>query len=841
MAATPMGSRRGSDAARAIATEFESAKRQAAFFWNQFDDRLKKTFGPAERQAMWDAMDEQSVAVTTGALRQDEVRPGIGWGRLDAEQLDMARRLDAYAGRLWGEMRDIGMVEGPGLAHWTPRMIVRAAGGESATSLAADQRGRVLERFGTNVRTTHPSLKHRKYLTAAETEAAAQHSLGPDVMLARDIRTMPLAMRGLEDALAGRRLIKAIKEMSREVGEETVLEDGVTPDQAPRFFTIDNPVFTTLRPQLVPGQRADGSPGMVARLDDQGRPIITRVPIYIRKDFEGPLRAILSKKASPLYQAMMRLKGGAMAAIMYSPLIHNAVEWGRALPLMPGKVFTFRAYGDGARALKDPEVMKAFFGHAGALIGHQGHMQDLSSIMADPNARPGRGLTAQMIRKVIGLASEPAGDAVARLIDSAGDLWHNKLLWDQVAKLQMGIFSHMRQQLRRDHPEMTQDTADWQAAHLANRFAGALPIEAMSATSRKLANLALFSRTFTLGNLGVFKDVATGLPKNIQSSILQAGGELQRQLAVKSGRKIATHAILLDVGLMVAANSILQDVLDYLNGPDKGNLTKIAQGYVDRAARTMKLVRGNPLELLDPFALLNKFGAGGENEPGKEEYILTGYDKDGTAIYAKSPVGKMGMEFTGWMHPIDMLMKKQSTFLAPLVKVMTNSDGFGRPIFDPNDRSVAGRMNALGKIAWTFVGAQFPSASIQSAWDLMTGATPNKETALLKTLGPLGGVTFSSGFPGGPAAGEIYLASKEQQYKWDQARPGVRRLIQQGNIPEAVHRMQMLGLARAQIAAALKYTINPSAMSPRAIRAFMRYASDEDKARFGRLMEQPQP
>lgn len=847
MAVAPMGVRSGSDAARDLTTEFENAKRKATFFWNKFDTKLKKTFTPAQRQQIWDAMDEQSVGATVGRIRRGEVRPGFGWGRLDPEQLAQVRQLDAYARRLWSEMRAIGMVQGEGLAHWTPRMLVRAAAGEPLASIRGEDAGRVLERFGTNVRTSHPSLKHRKYLTAAETEAAAQHRLGPDVMLARDIRAMPLAMHGLEDALAGRRLIKAIKDLSAHAGEDVVVEGGVNADQAPRFFTLDHPAFTTWRPQLVQGRRRDGSMGMVARLDEDGKPVMERRPLYIRKDFEGPLRAILQKQSGPVYNAMMRLKGGAMSMIMYSPLIHNAVEWGRALPLMPGKVFTFRVYGDGRRALQNPEMMRAFFDHAGALIGHQGHTQAISDIMNDPNVRPGRGLTAQGLRKVIGLVSEPAGDAVAKMIDTAGDIWHNKLLWDQVAKLQMGIFAHMRDQLRRDHPEMTQDTADWQAAHLANRFAGALPIEAMSATSRKLANLALFSRTFTLGNLGVFKDTATGLPKNIQSAILRQGGEFQRQLAVKTGRKIAVHAILLDVGLMVAANSIVQDVIDYLSGPDKGNLSKIAQGYVERAQRLMHSVAGNPLEVLDPFALISKLGAGGDNEAGKEDYILVGTDPQGTAIYAKSPVGKMGMEFAAWMHPLDTLMKKQSTFLGPLMSVAKNTDGFGRPIFDPNDKSVAGRMKALGQIAWTFVGAQFPTSSIQAAYNLMTGA-PKASVNALKTFGPVAGVTFSQGFPGGPAAGEVFLANKQQQYRWQQASPGVRRQIlsaaevaqsdpaeSKRRMDEAIARMRELGLQRYQIAGMLRHTINPSALSPRALREFMTHATDDQKARLQRL------
>jgi hypothetical protein len=49
-----------------------------------------------------------------------------------------------------------------------------------------------------------------------------------------------------------------------------------------------------------------------------------------------------------------------MGLIMYSPLIHNAVEWGRALPLMPGKVATFRIYFEGNAARKDSALMREF-------------------------------------------------------------------------------------------------------------------------------------------------------------------------------------------------------------------------------------------------------------------------------------------------------------------------------------------------------------------------------------------------------------------------------------------------------------------------------------------------
>jgi hypothetical protein len=70
----------------------------------------------------------------------------------------------------------------------------------------------------------------------------------------------------------------------------------------------------------------------------------------VHGDFEGPLRAVLTQRSGPLYGAMMSLKGKTMSLIMNSPMIHNAVEWGRALPAMPGKVATFKVYFEGNRS-----------------------------------------------------------------------------------------------------------------------------------------------------------------------------------------------------------------------------------------------------------------------------------------------------------------------------------------------------------------------------------------------------------------------------------------------------------------------------------------------------------
>src|SRR5205823_1587841 len=109
---------------------------------------------------------------------------------------------------------------------------------------------------------------------------------------------------------------------------------------------------------------------------------------------------------------------------------------------------------------------------------------------------PGRSLTAQVLGFVPGLFDQAAGDAVKSAIDKAGNFWHNKLLWDRVGDLQMGLYTNFRDDMRAKGVDP--QTSARVAAHLANRYAGALPIEAMSNNARKIANMLMFSRSFTL-------------------------------------------------------------------------------------------------------------------------------------------------------------------------------------------------------------------------------------------------------------------------------------------------------------------------------------------------------
>jgi hypothetical protein len=107
------------------------------------------------------------------------------------------------------------------------------------------------------------------------------------------------------------------------------------------------------------------------------------------------------------------------------------------------------------------------------------------------------------------------------------------------------------------------------AAHFANRYAGALPQEAMSAAARKTANMMLFSRTFTMGNLGVMKDMLTGMPKDVMAQIERDMGAVDPKAAsyAKSlARRKAIATITLDIGLMYVGNSVLQSAFNVMLG-----------------------------------------------------------------------------------------------------------------------------------------------------------------------------------------------------------------------------------------------------------------------------------
>jgi hypothetical protein len=571
----------------------------------------------------------------------------------------------------------------------------------------------------------------------------------------------------------------------------------------------------------------------------------------VHGDFEGPLRAVLSHQSGAVYGGMMALKGKTMSLIMNSPMIHNAVEWGRAVFAMPGKVATFKVYFEGNRAKHDVALMGEAIDNGLVPIGHRFFNQDITGLMESPDLTPGRSWTAKILAAVPGLFDEAAGVAVKRAIDKAGDFWHNTLLWDRVADLQMGLYTNFRADMMAKG--MDQQTASRIAAHWANRYAGALPKEAMSDGATKLANMMLFSRSFTLGNMGVLKDMLTGLPKDVLAQIqrdagfkagsIEAGIEAGEQAASVSkglARRKAMSIVALDIAGMYVFNSILQNATNVILGDS--TVEKELFGYAARLKQALSEVGEHPLKLLQPFHFLESLSSTGENEPGRSERVRIGYAKDGTAIYGRAPVGKIGEEFIGYMTgPLDMMRKKLSTVARPGWQIMSNDAGFGRKIYDPAADTPAKYLNNAYLIAKHLALAQTPEGQIRAFSDLVKGEGDAKVNAL-QAFGPFAGVTFSKGAPGGPAVGEMYAARSQHDFAVNQALPDIRRQIQRGDIAGAEQRMTDLKIPAGLQRFYVRTTLNPATrLSGRALRDFYNQATPEQRARMERAQQAPPP
>ena len=842
---------RGSVESMATVKDYMNSMRRNAWDVGRIDTDLVKKFGNEDRARLANAMEEESLSRRLG--EPEAMREHQGLATLTPEERGTVVDLDNRQQLAWLKGRDLGMWEGDGIEMHYPRMVVGLPKG-----LDAATEGQLsMNAIGYDLRSKTPFARQRKHLELEDTEKAIKAKVAgalkeqgktPEeiaaavdkVRVVRDIRAVNLATKQMEDAIAGRTLIENIKDVGKRTGDETVAV-GFKPDDG--WFTIDHPSFKQWRSKFA---EVDGK--VEAVKDSAGNPVFEQVPIYVRGDFEGPLRSAMWGKSGETYQAMMSLKGKTMGLIMNSPMIHNLVEFGRAFPAMPTRIV--KAYFDGYRAKQDPAVMHEAIDAGLVPIGKRFFNQDINAIMESPDLTPGRSITAKALALVPGWFDEAAGTAVKQAIDKAGDFWHNTLLWDRIADLQAGLYVNFRSDMIAKG--MDQTTASRIAAHFANRYAGALPKEAMSEAATKVANFMLFSRSFTLGNLGVMKDMLTGLPKDVLAQIERdagikagaiEGGEAVAQEAAQSAKVIARRKAMmvvgLDIGLMYVGNSVLQSAFNVMLGDN--SLSQEGHEYMRRFRDVLNEGAVHPLSLLNPFGVAERMSATADNEPGRKDRVMIGYAKDGTAIYARNPVGKIGEEFSGYFgSPIDMLRKKQGTLARPLMQVLSNDAGFGRKVYDPTADSPAKYAGNVWAIVKHLVGSQIPEGQISAFSDLVKGEGDAKVNAL-QALGPFAGVTFSKGAPGGPAVGEMYAAKSEHQFAVDQALPDIRKQIKRGDVASAEQRMTELGIPAGLQRYYIKTTLNPALrMSPRSTRDFDLYATPEQKQRLNRARGVPQ-
>lgn len=838
----------GSDAAMKVATDFADQNRKATNQWNRFDTILKKNFTEEQLGKMWDAADQENDILRAQRTDPSYVRPeGAGLDSLSPNEKRVVDTLHTYGEELLDRAKQNGMLEETGVDYWAPRMIVQIGEKGEISKLPSKQKA-TTSNEGKNLSTYASSAQHRKYETTAETEAAAQSLAeeGNTAQVVRNIRTMPMAMARLERAISGRELINQIKALGQAAGKDTV-----TNTEGPDYFTINHPAMKSWRPVM-----KDGS----VLKDENGNTVLESYPLHISKEFEGPLRAVLTTDSKiPMYKELMTIKSKSMGLIMMSPMIHNAVEYGRAFPAMlttsvkdsAKNILTLGAYTyvSGNRAKRDPQIMNDAIEHGLVPIGGNGSMLDITGIADGSSMEVGKSWTAKALGYVTDMvAGEKASTAVKKGVDAAGKFWHETLLWDRIADLQVGLYVSMRTSLI--NKGMSEFDAATLAAHFANRYAGSLPAESMSQNARELLNLTLFSRSFTMGNLGAMKDMFGGLPKNRQAQIklnaieaAKAFGKSEEE-AMKAGdtansaaqsiaRKKAIAVVALDIGLMYIANSLTQNWLRRLDGDEEwqAQLAKYGLRYEQLVSKFSK----DPISILThPFNSVESLSATSENPEGKKERIKWGEDDRGNTIYMRLPFGKIGEEFVNYMTPGGILKQthnKLSPFAKPLYEIFANNNGIGRKIYDESkDATVTSQFS---DVVGHFLKAQIPYDQMQSAYDLAAGH--GNGTDKRKVLGPFVGLTFSEN-KGGDAVSEMYAASREHEDKVSRIMPDVNRAIKLGNEDKAVELMQSVNMTQREIMTTLRHIEEPTTrLNKSSLRRFNRHATDEQKEKMSNL------
>ena len=790
MMASPMAHGGASEEARAIAKDFANARRLVRWAGNRVMEKLGQDFTQDQLTRMWQAADKESVSRQTGSTALD------GLNMLEPNERSEVERMQAMAARVYDSARQVGIHgNDEPLPSYVPRMVVDIATGDP-------------------------------------TKAAH---------VVQDIRTLALATMKLQEAIIGRQLINQIRQAGQQSGMATVWDGspasigrplnpirGVTTTTAQMKFRK----YLTLEETEGAAQRIQGDDGYTwftipespafyhttyGGRDEQGQPKFQRKPIYVRGDFEGPLRAVLRKPDGKLYRGAMDLKGRMMGAIMYG-VAHLGVVASRALPISPNLVAAAR---EGRIARADTPTMARLIRNGLVPMGKQGGFFDAAGIERAADPKPGRSWTSQIIAAPVGLVSTAGATAIKKGVDKLGDITHG-WMWDRVADLQAGIAVRMERELL--HEGMAPDNAAKVGSHFGNRAAGALSEESMSQGAAKVANMMLFSRSYRLGNLGAVKDAINGLPRDVRAQIKQSGGEAALLSVRSRARRIAVAALLLDVGLIgFAGNAMLQSAIEVASG--RHTIEREARGYVDRFVKTLQRPAANP------FAVLQGLTPMSEHEPGKQNRILIGFEKDGTGIYLRNPLGKYAEDISDYfVQPIQTMKNMMSPYAHAAMGLITHRDTIDREIYDPYADTPARVLRAVGDYVGYVLQGAGPTSSIQAASDLVTGSAKSPAFAAGQIIGGGLGMAFSHGAAGGPLRGEMGMARRQHEFDVQHDLPAIRKLLVTGKRTEAVTELRKLGVPQGLMRYYIQQAEHPRS-SPDQIRKVLEYATPEQRER----------
>ena len=753
---------------------------------------LTEDFTPAELKDAWERMDTESVHRQMGSDAGE-----LGISGLPEEMRAVTDRMTRTAEKTWATARSLGMVNSEGLPSYVTRMQVDV-GTEKARTVRdlrtlAIATGRLQEAIAARMLVNNIE---RAGLTAGRN---AVHAGIPDG--ARPLNPFGVGFSKSTAQMIHREHLTV--EETEAAAKKVQTSDGDT------WFTIpENAAFTK---RTVTGQDADG------------KPIFQTVPIYVRSDYEGPLRAILSGKEGMIYRGAMALKGKMMTGIMYG-VGHLGVIASRALPVNPNLI------GLGMRghaARMNQEAMTWATTHGLRPIGRDFGRQDISSFEENPDFRLGHSWTAQ----IAGAAARPFGveasNAAKGAIDAAGKFMHQTLLWDRVADLQMGIFQHYSQNFQRQG--IAPSDAARMAADLSNMLTGAIPREAMSEGARKAANLILFSRSYRFGSLAIIKRAIAGLPLDVRAQIQRDSGAQAMLNANSATRRAALGIVATDLGLYFIGSSLIQTGVNLARGQ---SLSQQWNDELNRIGRQTAAIGAHPIQKLNPLSLMDTmlgFTPMGDHEPGKKDRIMIGMKKDGTALYARMPFGKSVEDMVGYFSGfMSQLKGMESPFVRPAMALLTNEMSPGHPMYDPYADAGTAATQAAMHLAMAIAQGATPSGALGAIYNIVTGHGSTLDA--LRVVGGGLGLSVSQGYPGGPAEGEMHAAREQHNYAVQQAMPGIREQIRTGNVAGAREAMAKLGMDLRYQMFEIRQTLNPHATA-RQIQRNLGYMTPEQRGR----------
>lgn len=862
----PMSS--GTQETRAIAQQHINAERNTARDWSRVDKVLTDDFSIEDRKNMYDAADEEN-----DKLRDGVTDPTKGLDRLPKNQRDVVEYLHTWGENLWDRGVSAGLVEGKGVHFWTPRMMA-VIGSEGYEAPSRDNTA-TSDGKGRNVGTSADSAKGRSYDTSAETEAA-MNALGGE--LVRDIRTMPMAMAKFEKAVAGRELINSIKDLGDRIGK------GLVSDVSKEgFFTLDHPSFTEATPRTTevmvskaelkerslevedgkvwkPNSTRSNDPSgerdrslnsyrvdkdgnvlqTVPLLDENGNPIIDRKPLYIANDFKGPLSAILSEKSGPMYTGYMLLKSKAMSLIMSNPAIHTQVILVRAFGGI-GVAKTSYLYGKswflylkGSGAMADEAFMHKVIDKGMVPIGGHNNMLDVGDIANGGKTGSWTDMNeswiALSVQKLGNKMQDGLGDKVKSGIDKAGDFWHNTMLWNRIGDLQAGIAKSIYDsRIKAGYDENAALTA---AAHIANRYAGAMGRENMSMMMHKLLNVSLFSKSFNVGNIGTIKDVAFGLPEGLKAQLYENSSKESADRTMQYLRTKAGVGLLRETAITILVLSAFQAW--YKKDKDEG-ITDVLGGLPaklgSQAAKMGSNIADHPFTpgSYNPFRLSMTYN----NEPGKEMRYDMGAQPDTPRHeYGRSPGGKSIEDIFNWFSdPTGTFNAKEAPMVKALQGAITNHrDSYGTPVRDPDG-------TLMGNVALTAKYILDANTNTDQVEGIKKGMS-DKATQLDhdKMMGQLTGFSISQGHPNGPEEG--VAAKVEDRMKQNRMfiMKQITELINNGKSEDAIDLLESKGFTPKESILIVRMKENPrDGMSKQQNKKFNSHANEEDKSAMDRL------